>query len=51
MQELKLSVNLVNAILNYLGSRPYAEVANLIASVQQEAEKQAQENQEPKKEE
>lgn len=40
MQEIKLSVNLVNGILNYLGSRPYAEVANLIAAVQQEAEKQ-----------
>jgi hypothetical protein len=45
VQEIKLSVNLVNGILNYLGSRPYAEVANLIAAVQQEAEKQASQNQ------
>ena len=40
MDEIKLSTNLVNAILNYLGSRPFAEVAGLIHGVQQEAAKQ-----------
>ena len=37
MDELKLSTTLVNSILQYLGTRPFVEVANLITSVQQEA--------------
>jgi hypothetical protein len=40
MDEIKLSTNLINGILQYLGSRPYAEVANLIQGVQQEAARQ-----------
>ncbi len=40
MDEIKLSTNLVNAILQYLGSKPFAEVAGLIQGVQQEAAKQ-----------
>ena len=40
MDEIKLSTQLVNAILGYLGSRPFAEVAGLIQGVQQEAAKQ-----------
>lgn len=40
MDEIKLSTNLINAILQYLGSRPFAEVAGLIQGVQQEAAKQ-----------
>jgi hypothetical protein len=40
MDEIKLSTNLVNAILQYLGNRPFAEVAGLIQAVQQEAAKQ-----------
>jgi hypothetical protein len=40
MNELKLPVELVNAIMQYLGSRPFVEVAGLIQAVQQEAAKQ-----------
>lgn len=37
MDELKLSTNLVNAILQYLGTRPFVEVASLIAETQRQA--------------
>ena len=37
MDELKLSTNLVNGILQYLGSRPFVEVAPLIQAIQKEA--------------
>lgn len=37
MDEIKLSTNLVNAVLQYLGSRPFVEVAGLIQAIQQEA--------------
>jgi hypothetical protein len=40
MDEIKLSTNLVNAILQYLGSKPFTEVAQLIQAIQQEAAKQ-----------
>ena len=40
MDEIKLSTNLINGILQYLGTRPVAEVAGLIQAVQQEAAKQ-----------
>ena len=40
MDEIKLSTNLVNGILQYLGTRPFTEVAGLIQNVQQEAAKQ-----------
>ena len=40
MDEIKLSTNLLNAILQYLGTKPFAEVAGLIQAVQQEADKQ-----------
>lgn len=40
MDEIKLSTNLVNGILQYLGSKPFAEVAGLIQGIQQEASKQ-----------
>ena len=36
--EIKLSVNTVNQILAYLGSRPYQEVFQLIEAIQKEAE-------------
>jgi hypothetical protein len=42
MNEIKLSTNLVNAILQYLGSRPYTEVFPLIEAIQKEAKEQAQ---------
>lgn len=52
MEKLTLSTNLVNGILQYLGSQPYAQVANLIAGIQQEAQAQApqQPAEEPKPE-
>jgi hypothetical protein len=37
MDEIKLTTKLVNSILQYLGTRPFVEVANLITAVQQEA--------------
>ena len=40
MDKISLSTNLVNAILQYMGSQPYAAVANLIAGIQQEAQGQ-----------
>jgi len=41
MEKLILSTELVNAILQYLGSRPFVEVSNLINGIQQEAQAQA----------
>jgi hypothetical protein len=40
MNELKISTNLVNAIFQYLGSRPYAEVFQLVEAIQKEAKEQ-----------
>jgi len=40
MEKLFLSVQTVNAVLGYLGSRPYQEVYQLIESVQNEAKNQ-----------
>jgi hypothetical protein len=37
---ISLSTNLVNGILQYLGNQPYAQVANLIQGIQQEAQSQ-----------
>lgn len=37
MSNLILSVDLVNNILQYLGSRPFVEVAHLISEIQKEA--------------
>lgn len=37
MQNVNLSVELVNAILNYLGTKPFMEVAGLITKIQAEA--------------
>ena len=45
MKELTLPIELANAIMAYLGTRPYTEVAALIAQVQQVAQaQQAQDN-------
>jgi len=41
MEKLTLSTQLVNGILQYLGNQPYAQVAQLIAGIQQEAQAQA----------
>ena len=32
-QEIKLPITLINSILQYLATRPYAEVAQLIAEI------------------
>jgi len=40
METVQLSTQLVNAVLQYLGSRPFVEVANLINGIQKEAEAQ-----------
>ena len=37
MDKITLSVELVNAILGYLGKQPFVEVQGLISAVQQEA--------------
>ena len=40
MNDIKLTTPLINTILQYLGTRPYQEVFQIIAEIQ----KQAQEN-------
>jgi len=35
--EIKLSVNTVNQVLGYLGTRPYQEVFQIIEAIQKEA--------------
>lgn len=42
MENLTLSTALVNQIMSYLGTRPYQEVFQLIAAVQEEAKAQAE---------
>jgi hypothetical protein len=42
MNELKLSTNLVNGILQYLATKPYQEVFQLVEAIQKEAAPQAQ---------
>jgi len=37
MNEIKISVDVLNAILAYLGTKPYQEVNNLIKAVQDAA--------------
>ena len=37
MNEIKLSTNLVNAILQYLGKQPYVDVFQLVEAIQKEA--------------
>lgn len=46
MDEIKLSTKLVNALLQYLGSRPFVEVAGIIQAIQKEAETQGAKPQE-----
>lgn len=38
MKELTLPIELANAILQYLGQRPYQEVAAMISGMQQAAQ-------------
>ncbi len=36
-QNITLSVNLVNGVLQYLGTRPYGEVFQLVQAIQSQA--------------
>jgi hypothetical protein len=47
MDNLTLSTPLVNAILQYLGSRPYMEVQGLIQEIQKQATAQGAQPAEP----
>jgi hypothetical protein len=40
MQNITLPVELVNAILQYMGSRPYGEVFQFVAAIQEQAAQQ-----------
>lgn len=40
MEKITLSTNLINAILQYLGTRPYADVFQLVEAIQKEAKEQ-----------
>ena len=40
MEKVTLPINLVNAIMGYLGKQPYDQVYQLIAEVQKEAQAQ-----------
>jgi len=41
MDKITLSINLVNQIMGYLGTRPYQEVFQLVEGLQAEAKAQA----------
>jgi sensor histidine kinase regulating citrate/malate metabolism len=43
MDKITLPINLLNAIMGYLGKQPYDQVFQLIAEVQKEAQAQQQE--------
>ena len=40
MEKVTLPINLINAIMGYLGKQPYDQVYQLIAEVQKEAQAQ-----------
>lgn len=46
-KHLTLSTDLVNVVLQYLGTRPFQEVHQIITAIQSEAAPQIQEQQEP----
>lgn len=48
MQSVTLPIDLANALMQYLGQRPYVEVAGLIAGIQQAAQPQVPTDAEPK---
>ncbi len=45
MKEITLTLDLVNALMNYIGTRPYAEVHHLISEVQRQAAGQLEQEQ------
>ena len=42
MEKITLSTQLINAVMGYLGTRPYQEVFQLIDGLQNEAKSQVQ---------
>jgi hypothetical protein len=42
MENITLQTQLVNAILQYLATRPYQEVAGLIAEIQKQSQPESQ---------
>ena len=44
METVKLSTNVVNAVIQYLGTQPYAQVAGIIAAIQKEAQAQQEQD-------
>lgn len=36
-QDINLRLSLLNGVLNYLGTRPYGEVASIIQAIQEQA--------------
>lgn len=38
--KIEISVELLNAVLNYLGTKPFLEVAGLINAIQEQAKEQ-----------
>ena len=44
MEKVTLSVNLVNAVLQYLGTQPYQNVYQLVEALQKEAKDQLDKN-------
>jgi hypothetical protein len=41
-QDITLKLSLLNGVLNYLGTRPYGEVAPIIQAIQEQAAPQVQ---------
>lgn len=41
-QDVKLKLSLINGLLNYLGTRPFMEVADIIMAVREQAQPQIQ---------
>ena len=50
MEKITLSTNLVNAILQYLGKQPYADVFQVVDAIQKEAQAQATAPEQPAQE-
>ena len=44
MEKVSLSINLVNAVLQYLGTQPYQNVFQLVEALQKEAKDQPEQN-------
>ena len=41
-QKVQVTLNLVNGLLGYLGSRPYVEVADLVMALREQVQPQLQ---------